>query len=107
MLVDPRTLQFKYIGNVGAEQENGFGPRAAALIANAGATVLLTGFVGVKAARSLAEAGVLVADGLGSLTVREAVERFARGEILPVSPEDAAADRVNGMPGMKDSQGGV
>jgi predicted DNA-binding protein (UPF0251 family)/predicted Fe-Mo cluster-binding NifX family protein len=88
LLVDISTLQFKYIANsVAATQMQELGPGAAALIADAGASVLLTGFVGAKAARSLAEAGISVADGLGALTVREAVARFASGEITPVLPE--------------------
>jgi hypothetical protein len=41
----------------------------------------------------LADAKILVADGLGALTVREVVARFASGDITPVLPEtDGRAD---------------
>ena len=91
MLVDPMTMAFEYLANgVAEDQPHGLGTAAAELVSGAGANVLLTGFVGVKAARTLAAAGIRVADGLGALTVREAVERFARGEIAPAVPEDTA-----------------
>jgi predicted DNA-binding protein (UPF0251 family)/predicted Fe-Mo cluster-binding NifX family protein len=102
LLVDISTLQFDYVANsVAAQQTQQLGPGAAALIANAGAGVLLTGFVGAKAARSLAEAGISVADGLGALTVREAVQRFASGEIVPVLPETIAIGSADAPPRMK------
>jgi predicted Fe-Mo cluster-binding NifX family protein len=102
LLVDPGTWQFEYVANsVAAAQTQGLGPGVAALIADAGAGVLLTGFVGARAARSLAEAGILVADGLGALTVREAVARFASGDIVPVSPETIAIGRADAPSEMK------
>ncbi len=92
LVVDPKTLDFEYVANdADTDRTSGLGPDAAALIAEAGVTVLLTGFVGARAARALAEAGIRVADGLGALTAREAVECFVRGEITPISPRDAAA----------------
>jgi predicted DNA-binding protein (UPF0251 family)/predicted Fe-Mo cluster-binding NifX family protein len=91
LIVDPKTMDFEYVANgVGADRTSGLGVDAAALIANAGVTVLLTGFLGAKAVRALAQAGIRVADGLGALTVREAVECLVRGEIIPISPEDVA-----------------
>ena len=91
LIIDPKTKDFRYVANgVGADRTSGLGVDAAALIANAGVTVLLTGFLGAKAVRALAQAGIRVADGLGALTVREAVECLVRGEIIPISPEDVA-----------------
>jgi predicted DNA-binding protein (UPF0251 family)/predicted Fe-Mo cluster-binding NifX family protein len=102
LIVDPRTMEFEYVANgADVDRTHGLGSDAAALIANAGATVLLTGFVGAKAAWLLAQAGIRVADGLGALTAREAVERFARGEITPVSPEDIATGRADVRPEME------
>ena len=72
-------------------------------VAKAGVTVLLTGFVGAKAMRALAEAGIRVADGLGALTVREAVECLVRGEITPILPEDVASGRAAAPPDEKPS----
>lgn len=91
LLVDPRTLHFDYVANsAAARRTHGLGIGAAELIAASGARVLLTGFVGLRAARPLAEAGISVADGLGNLTAREAVQRFASGDIVAVSPESIA-----------------
>ena len=92
LIVDPKTMDFRIrrptastrIGQAGSAID------AAALIASAGVTVLLTGFVGAKAARALAQAGIRVVDGLGALTAREAVECLVRGEITPISPNDVA-----------------
>ena len=84
-------MTFDYASN-GADtgRQSGRGDAAAALIASAGVTVLLTGFVGAKAALALAREGIRVVDGLGALTAREAVECLLRGEITPVSPIDVA-----------------
>jgi predicted DNA-binding protein (UPF0251 family)/predicted Fe-Mo cluster-binding NifX family protein len=99
LIVDPKTMDFEYVANgVGPDRTSGLGVDAAALIANAGVTVLLTGFVGAKAMRVLAQAGIRVADGLGALTVREAVECLVRGEIIPISPEDVATGGADAAP---------
>ena len=91
LIVDPTTMDFEYVPHeVEPDRAGGVGADAAALIAKAGATVLLTGFVGDRAARALAQAGIRVGDGLGALTAREAVECLVRGEITPVSPIDVA-----------------
>ena len=91
LIVDPNTMDFEYVSHgADAERTRNLGLEAVALIAGAGVTILLTGFVGAKAARALAQAGIRVADGLGALTAREAVQAFVRGEVTPSSPEDVA-----------------
>lgn len=91
LIVDPKSMAFEYVSNgAGTDGTSHAGADAAALIAKAGVSVLLTGFVGVKAARALAQAGIRVAGGLGALTAREALDGFRRGEILTISPEDVA-----------------
>jgi predicted Fe-Mo cluster-binding NifX family protein len=104
LIVDPKTMAFEYVANgANADRATGLGADAAALIAKAGVTVLLTGFVGAKAMRALAEAGIRVADGLGALTVREAMECLVRGEITPILPEDVASGRAAAPPDEKPS----
>ena len=91
LIVDPKTMTFDYASNsADTGRQGGRGDAAAALIARAGVTVLLTGFVGAKAALALAQEGIRVVDGLGALTAREAVECLVRGEITPISPIDVA-----------------
>ena len=102
LIVDPTTMDFEYVANgVGADRTSGLGADAAALIAEAGVTVLLTGFVGAKAARALADAGIRVADGLAALTVREAVRCLVRGEIMPILPTEVGTGRAKAPPGEK------
>ena len=91
LIVDPKTMTFDYASNsADTGRQSGRGDGAAALIAGAGVTVLLTGFLGAKAALALAQEGIRVVDGLGALTAREAVECLVRGEITAISPIDVA-----------------
>ncbi len=104
LIVDPKTMDFEYVANgVSADPTNRHGVDAAALIANAGVAVLLTGFVGAKASQALAQAGIRVADGLGALTAREAVECLVRGEIAPSSLNGVANGRAKAPPDEKPS----
>ena len=59
---------------------HGAGIETARRIAEAGATVLLTGVVGPKAASALATAKLTVSEGYEGLTVGQAVERYRAGK---------------------------
>jgi predicted Fe-Mo cluster-binding NifX family protein len=59
----------------------GAGIQAAELVARAGVNFLLTGFVGPKAFQALTAAGIRVGQNLEGLTVRQAVERFQKGQV--------------------------
>ena len=99
LIVAPKTMAFEYVANsVSADRTSGLGAEAAALIAKAGVTVLLTGFVGAKAVQALAVAGIRVADGLAALTVREAVGCLVRGEVMPILPADVGTGRAKAPP---------
>lgn len=82
IVVDPQTLEFEYVDN-GASQTmaQGAGIQAAENIVRAGAKVLLTGYVGPKAFLALEAANIKVAQNLESMTVRQAVERYQKGEV--------------------------
>jgi predicted Fe-Mo cluster-binding NifX family protein len=77
IIVDPETLEFEYVDN-GASQAmaQGAGIQAAENIANSGASVLLTGYVGPKAFMALEAVGVKVGQDLGNITIRQAIERY-------------------------------
>jgi predicted Fe-Mo cluster-binding NifX family protein len=84
LIVDPETWNFETLDNkenVNALQ--GAGIQAASNISNKGAEVLLTGFCGPNAFKTLNAAGIKVANG-ASGTVREAVKAFMDGE-MPLS----------------------
>jgi predicted DNA-binding protein (UPF0251 family)/predicted Fe-Mo cluster-binding NifX family protein len=82
VIVDPTTMEYEYLDN-GASQARaqGAGIQAAELVAGRGVNVVLTGFVGPKAFTALRAAGIGIGPDLGGLSVRQAVERFVKGQV--------------------------
>jgi predicted Fe-Mo cluster-binding NifX family protein len=77
IIVDSDTMKFEAISNLGEQMQSGAGPKAAELIINKGAEVLLTGHVGDKAEAALKKTDIIVIDGLkGNLKVKDAVNGF-------------------------------
>lgn len=91
-VVDLETMGVEYVDN-GASQAlgQGAGIQAAEHVANAGAQVLLSGYVGPKAFTALKAAGVLVGQDVDGMTVGEAVEKFKRGEVAMADSPNAEA----------------
>jgi len=86
MVIDPKTLEYTYLDNgVSQAMSQGAGIQAAENVAGAGAKVVLTGYVGPKAFRALSAARISVIQNLENLTVRQAVERFNKGDLSPAS----------------------
>ena len=82
VVVDPETMEAQYVDNGQSQaMAQGAGIQAAERIVNAGAGIVLTGFVGPKAFSALRAAGVEVGQNLDGITVREAVERFKTGSV--------------------------
>jgi len=80
LIVDMNDESFEVLDN--SENVNAFkgaGIQAAAAVGNSGAEVLLTGFCGPNAFKTLAAAGVKVAND-ASGTVKDAVEAFKKGQ---------------------------
>lgn len=82
-IVDPATMEVvDYVDNGGSQaMAQGAGIQAAENVANAGATVLLTGYVGPKAFTALQAAGIQIGQDVDGMTVREAVEKFKAGNV--------------------------
>jgi len=81
LIVDSETLSFDVLDNKeNVDSLKGAGIQAAANIYNKGAEVLLTGFCGPNAFKTLNAAGVKVAND-ASGTVREAVQAFLDGRL--------------------------
>jgi predicted Fe-Mo cluster-binding NifX family protein len=80
VIVEPETMHFEAIPNMAAGVTGGAGIQAAQTIANQGVKLLITGNVGPKAFQALSAAGIEVVTGSVG-TVREAVEKFKRGEL--------------------------
>jgi predicted Fe-Mo cluster-binding NifX family protein len=82
VVVNLETMETHYIDNGQSQvMAQGAGIQAAELIARAGASCLLTGYVGPKAFHALSAAGIQIGQNLEGLTVREAVERFKSGSL--------------------------
>jgi predicted Fe-Mo cluster-binding NifX family protein len=82
VLVDLDTMDTQYIDNGQSQvMAQGAGIQAAQVVARAGASWVLTGYVGPKAFQVLAAAGIKVGQNLEGLTVREVVARFKSGSI--------------------------
>ncbi|OPY10517.1 MAG: Dinitrogenase iron-molybdenum cofactor [Syntrophus sp. PtaB.Bin001] len=81
LIVDSETLNFEVLDNrENVNSLKGAGIQAAANVHNKGAEVLLTGFCGPNAFRTLKAAGIKVAND-ASGTVRQAVQSFLDGKL--------------------------
>jgi len=86
IIIDPKTLEFSYLDNGSSQaMAQGAGIQAAENVANSGAKMVLTGYVGPKAFQALSSAGIAVIQNLENLTVRQAVEKFNTGEVSTAS----------------------
>jgi predicted Fe-Mo cluster-binding NifX family protein len=82
LIVDPNTMEFEYVDNgVSQTMAQGAGIQAAENVAKTGAKTLLTGYVGPKAFKGLAAAGIKVGQNLEAMTVRQAVKKFKAGDV--------------------------
>lgn len=92
-IVDPATMEVvDYVDNGGSQaMAQGAGIQAAENVANAGASVLLTGYVGPKAFTALQAAGVLIGQDVDGMTVREAVEKYKAGSVNMADNPNARA----------------
>ncbi len=82
VIVDLDTMNTRYVDNGKTQMmAQGAGIQAAQLIAGAGVGCLLTGYVGPKAFQALSAVGIKVVQNLAEMTVREAVERFRKGDV--------------------------
>lgn len=82
VVVDLETMSSTYVDNGSSQaMAHGAGIQAAENIVNAGAGVLLTGYVGPKAFAALDGAGVKIGQNLENMTVAEAIELYKAGKV--------------------------
>jgi len=94
VVLDLETMDTRYIDNGRSQvMAQGAGIQAAQLVARAGVSCLLTGFVGPKAFQALSAAGISIGQNLEGLTVREAVERFKNGLVQIAAGPNREAGR--------------
>ncbi|KJS02404.1 MAG: dinitrogenase iron-molybdenum cofactor biosynthesis protein [Desulfobulbaceae bacterium BRH_c16a] len=81
LIVDTETLEFEALDNsVNVNAFKGAGIQAATMVADKGAQVLLTGYCGPNAFRTVEAAGIKVVSDVAG-TVREAIETFKGGQV--------------------------
>lgn len=101
ILVNPDTLEFEVLDNPAAGAGGGAGIQAAQFIIEHGARAVLTGNVGPNAFEVFKAANVPIYMVQPNLTIRQAVERFQRGEL-----QSAAGANVGAHAGMRRGQRG-
>lgn len=84
VIVDMDSMSETSVANTNAGESSGVGIQAAQTIARLGATALLTGNIGPNALQTLTAANIEVYQQQGG-TVREAVDKFKRGELAKIS----------------------
>ena len=99
VIVDSESMQFEAIPNMASGATGGAGIQAAQIIANNGVKVVITGNVGPNAFQALSAAGIKIVTGVFG-TVREAVEKYKKGEL-----GETGAPTVGGHFGMGRGQG--
>lgn len=100
IIVDSENMQFEAIPNAAAGATGGAGIQAAQIIASKGVKLLITGNVGPNAFGALSAAGIEIAIGVFG-TVRDAVEKFKKGEL-----KKTGVPTVGGHFGMGGRRGG-
>jgi predicted Fe-Mo cluster-binding NifX family protein len=94
LIVDSESMEFETISNSAIGAMHGAGIQTAQTVANKGATVVIAGNMGPNAFQALSSTGIKVVTG-GFGTVREAVERYKRGELTEIG-----SPTVSGHSGM-------
>ncbi|MBN1324085.1 MAG: NifB/NifX family molybdenum-iron cluster-binding protein [Methanotrichaceae archaeon] len=107
--VDTESMAVESVPNESAGAASGAGIQAAQNVARKGASVVITGNLGPNAIQTLKGAGVEAYQAQG-MTVGDAVERFKRGELSPLSaatsqPQAPGGDIGAGM-GAGQGRGG-
>jgi predicted Fe-Mo cluster-binding NifX family protein len=94
LIVDTTNLSVEALDNSQNNALTGLGIQTAAMVNDIGATILLTGFCGPNAFKTLKVSGIKVANVSG--TVREAVNKFNEGALSYADEYTMAPPRMKG-----------
>ncbi len=89
IIVEPETMQFEAVCNPNLSAMHGAGIQTAQMMASKGVSAVLTGNCGPNAFQTLSAAGIQVIVGVTG-TVKDAVERYKKGELKPSSQASVA-----------------
>ncbi len=98
LIVNPDDMTFDAFENESISLGGGAGIQSAQFVASKGATVVITGNVGPNAVRTLNAAGLEVIVGVGG-PIRDAIERYKRGELSPTDQASVPGHFGMGMGG--------
>lgn len=90
LIVDPDTLKYEAIPNTSQNAAHGAGIQAAQIVSNRGVEAVLTGNIGPNAYQAISAGGIKIFTGVSS-TVKEAVARYAKGELTQTSRPTVAS----------------
>ena len=85
VFVDTKTGKSESVENPLIDAAGGVGPRAVQVLAEHGATTLITGQVGGNAAKALASGGIRVYACRGGGSVADALAAYTAGDLQPIS----------------------
>jgi predicted Fe-Mo cluster-binding NifX family protein len=105
LFVDPDDMTFEAIENESMSLGGGAGIQSGQFIASKGANVVITGNFGPNASRILNAAGVDVIVGVSG-PIREAIERYKRGELSPTDQANVPDHYGMGMGGGQSASPG-
>jgi predicted Fe-Mo cluster-binding NifX family protein len=80
LIIDDDTMNFELISNESAMMSGGAGIKAAQTLAKAGVKVVITGNVGPNAFRTLSASGIKIFTGNFN-NIKEAVDKYKKGEL--------------------------
>jgi predicted Fe-Mo cluster-binding NifX family protein len=105
LIVNPDDMTFEAIENESMSLGGGAGIQSGQFIASKGANVVITGNFGPNASRILNAAGVDVIVGVSG-PIREAIERYKRGELSPTDQANVPDHYGMGMGGGQSASPG-
>ena len=112
IIVELETMEFETVSNPNLSAMHGAGIQTAQMMANKGVSAVLTGNCGPNAFQTLSAAGIQVIVGVTG-TVKDAVERYKKGELKPSSQASVAGHfgmggtgPTPGIPGVGTFPGG-
>lgn len=82
IIVDPDTLEYEAVSNTNVQAMGGAGIQSGQLVISKGVKAVITGNVGPNAFQTLQAGGIEVIVGVSG-TVKEAVDKYKRGELKP------------------------